>query len=726
MKQIVTMAINIPREEISDAAGHLIAAFEVFKAGQFEEALLLIHEKSRSIFSLEIYTHKQQTQLCFTTDTKTAAIISAAIYTMIPTATIEEVNDLTSAFHSNNVIVAGEVRPLHSDVVPFQTYRELVADPCAPLLNILSLLPSNHKVLIQHVCQAAPDNWLLHFKLKLQHARHIAEHPFRPMFWFKPGYLKSFFEYSPRKVKQKQFKVNIRIAVAAPIEDNGVTDKTKQLLQNQLTEELISILAGLQFLNWSDFNKFVLKRIKSGYAALQPLTARNLKRPFYLSAQELGSLWHPVYLNLNCNLAQVIAATGSPPANLPSDRRSKDVSIFAITDYRNTREIFGIKRTDRKKHLHIMGKSGSGKSKLLQLLAETDMRHGFGLAVVDCHGDLVEELLMLVPEERIDDVILFDPTDLQFPFAFNPFAGVPEALHDQLTSEFLRMFEVFSESNWTESVERVVHNAIMAMLKTKNASIMTLFNFLSESGARRSVIEDLPTGPLRSYWDKPDEELDTLLNQPELYSLINVLGGLLSTNIMSNILASPKSKIDFHDVLDNNRILLIKIPKRSLGKANSVLLGTMFLSLLKVISTERHSAQRDFYIYVDEFQNFATESFSKSLEPAQKYGISYTIAHQMLSQIPNSVANTLTSTIQNIIVFQLGGEDASSVEKRFEPVFEKADIINLPVRHFYIRMSIDGNLQEPFSGRTLDVVYPQKHFAAECTEKSRSRYCKDC
>ncbi|RMG44310.1 MAG: hypothetical protein D6719_02080 [Candidatus Dadabacteria bacterium] len=725
MENIKTLCVFIPREEISEAAGHLIAAFEVFKEGEFSEALCVSHEKISESFALEIYAHRQQAQFCLTASEATLEILSNVLYTMLPQAQIKEIDDFTRSFKPDDVVVTQELTTLREAVVPFATYLERDADCSAPLLNILSLLPAEKHYIFQVVCRRARDSWPLHLKLRYEMFKHFGSHPFRTMMWFKPGYLRKFAKAYPPKLKDKQFKVNMRIAAIRPLE-SGCDLNTRKELERAAGEELRAIRAGVAFINNGDFNKFVVKKERRGAKALKAFQDRVFRAPFILSSKELASLWHPVYLKLNCNVFQSLFATASAPSNLPGGDDSDQVSLFAVTNYRKHKEKFGIKRLDREKHIHIMGKSGSGKSKLIELLARSDMCDGYGLAVVDCHGDLVDELLTLVPEQRREDLVVFDPTDPDFIPVFNPFQSFPSELESQAVTAVGEALQHASKMEWPESVERVVLKLLELGFKINGFTLADLLRILSDAQYRQNFYAF--TEEMGLHKQVAADKEGQIFETPEIIRLANVLSGLLATNMISSVLGHSDSSVNFTEILNQNKILLVKVPKHHLGKENAVLLGSLFLALINSAAAARamrpRRLLRDFYIYIDEFQNFATESFNRSLEQAHKRKISFTVAHQMAGQLPESVSAMLRGLVGNLIAFQLGGEDAAVMEETFAPSFSRADLINLSVRSFYIRMAIDGVLQEPFSGKTIELLCGERSAALTNLAVSRQKYCR--
>lgn len=726
MADIKTLCVRIPREVIDDATAHWIVAEKIRKASQFTEVLQVIWEQVADIFALEIYCHRQCVHLCFTTVAEAVDQISSSIYFMLPTADIVEIPDFTDVARDSDCIVVAELKPKELPILPFLTYEERAYDCVSPLLNILSVLPPENHCIVQWVLQAIPDDTVLNFRARLQMYEWLSSFPFRPLYWFKPGVMEKFKEGVPKKIELPLFRANLRVAIIAPM-DEEIDPEERVRVEKRTKENLKASIVGLKFYHNTNMGSLKKPRIATGIDALAPVQERDLSKPFMLSSREVATMWHPVYLSKQPNLAQILSRNGSPPSDLPGRPQTPEVSIFARTSYRGVNDMFGILREDREKHIHILGKSGSGKSKLIELFARSDIEHGHGLAIIDCHGDLVTETLRFVPENRVNDVVLLDVSDIHYPPSFNFFEGILPSQHEYVAFEFLDMFKKVEGADLSETAEQVLRNVVLSLLAVPNTSVVCIFRMLTDDEYRNGIIAQLPDGPLKEFWTGEVEDLQALLDQPDIFRLTRVVARLVSSNIVSNILGQRENRFDFGRFIEENKIILVKVPKQNLGKQNSVLLGTMVLSMINLAATSRvhqqSSGLKDFYVYVDEFQNFATESFSKVLNAATKNRVSYTVAHQMIKQLPESVRETLMARVGNVISFQLGGEDAIALQTRLAP-FNNIDIMNLNIRSFYVRMGIHGEQQEAFSARTVDVNYPEVDFVDRCIEASRRKYCR--
>jgi hypothetical protein len=390
---------------------------------------------------------------------------------------------------------------------------------------------------------------------------------------------------------------------------------------------------------------------------------------------------------------------------------------------------FGIKRFDRRRHLYVLGKSGSGKSCLLQLLIKDDIEKGRGCAVLDPHGDLVDDILRLIPQHRINDVVLFDPSNKDFAPSFNPMAPVRPELKLRVAMSFLDSFKRVFGADWSERMDHVLRYAVLGLLSAPGSNLVSLRRMLADEKFRGDIVRQARDESVKRFWLREFVARRKEFEEGPISRLLNRLDELLATDTLRHILGQDTNLFDFRDLMDNQKIVLLKVSKGVLGSENATLLGSMLVWKIYEAAMSRADIpaedRQDFSLYVDEFQNFATESFGEILSEARKYNLSLTFANQFLSQLPGSIRNTIFGNVANLLSFRVGADDASAVSAEFAPAFGDSDLVNLPIRSFYLRMSIDGQVQSPFSGRTVDLEYPApgKDFASQCVSASQKKYC---
>ncbi len=422
-----------------------------------------------------------------------------------------------------------------------------------------------------------------------------------------------------------------------------------------------------------------------------------------------------------------------PPPDLPMLGKidPKDINFFGRTNYVAALEekkfVFGIKREDRRRHMYIIGKSGVGKTKLLELLMRQDIQFNKGFCLMDPHGDVIEEVLHAIPESRINDVCLIDPADSLFPCSFNPLANVDLDFKHQLTQGLIEVMEKQFGANWTPRLEHVFRFTTLALLDYPHATMRGMISMLTDRNYRQKVIEYIEDDMVKRFWAIEFADWSEKFDTDAIIPLVNKLGQFLSDPLLRNIFGQKTNKIDLEDLMNNQKIVLINLSKGRLGEENSSFFGSMFLTKIKQAGMARarisEKKRTDFYLYIDEFQNVVTETFENILSEARKYGISLTIAHQYMGQLLPKVLSAVLGNTGTIVCFRVGGADAVILEDEFAPIFKVKDMINLGKREFYIKMTIDGETYDAFSAATLKIMPPNAPSNKDrIVEASRRKY----
>lgn len=430
-----------------------------------------------------------------------------------------------------------------------------------------------------------------------------------------------------------------------------------------------------------------------------------------------------------------VARRAPPPPELPiyGTVDPRRISFIGKTNYEALFEekkfIFGLKRGDRRRHLYVVGKSGVGKSKLLELLIRQDIQYGQGVCLIDPHGDLINAILDFIPQERIKDVILIDPSDIDWPVSFNPLKNVSPELKHQVTQSMIEVVKKQFGANWTPRLEHVFRFTSLALLDYPETTLSGMISMLTDRNYRQRVVEYIEDEMVKKFWAVEFADWSEKFDTEAIIPLVNKLGQFLSNPMLRNIFAQKENKIDFETAMNTKKILLISLSKGKLGEENSSFFGAMFITKLYQAGMARASMpeaeRKDFYLYVDEFHNLVTTTFEQLFAESRKYGIDITVAHQYMAQLLPSVLATVLGNTGSMVVFRVGGEDAKKLESEMTPIFRASDMINLGVREFYIKMTIDGDSYDPFSAETLNVVLPpHRSYREEITEWSRQNYAK--
>src|SRR3989344_1175752 len=423
-----------------------------------------------------------------------------------------------------------------------------------------------------------------------------------------------------------------------------------------------------------------------------------------------------------------------PPPELPvyGAVEPEDCSFIGKTNYeaalQEQKFIFGIKRVDRRRHIYIVGKSGVGKSKLLELFVRQDIGYDHGLCFIDPHGDVIEEILHFIPENRIDDVVLIDPSDSKYPISFNPLANVDPSFKHQLTQGLIEVLERQFGANWTPRLEHVFRFTCLALLDYPNATMRGMISLLTDRNYRQKVVEYIEDEMVKRFWAIEFADWSEKFDTEAIIPLVNKLSQFLSNPLLRYIFGQRENKINFEKIMNEKKILLINLSKGKLGEENSSFFGSIFVTKIYQAGMARASMneeeRKDFYFYVDEFYNVVTDTFINILTEARKYGLALTVAHQYRAQLSPQVMATFLGNVASMVIFRLGGDDAYAFEKEMTPVFKAKDMINLGMQEFYIKMTIDGGTDDPFSAETLKIL-PATHpsYKDEIIEYNHQNYC---
>lgn len=407
-----------------------------------------------------------------------------------------------------------------------------------------------------------------------------------------------------------------------------------------------------------------------------------------------------------------------------------EVTIFAETNFRNQRKSFGIKRDDRRRHVYVIGKTGMGKTTLLENMIISDIINGEGCCYIDPHGDTAEKLLDYIPSYRLNDVIYFNPADTDFPIAFNVLEAVDEKSKHLIASGLVAVFKKQFAESWGPRLEYILRNAILALLDYPGSTLLGIMRILVDNGYRKKVVDKITDPVVRSFWVNEFTKWNDRVLQEVISPIQNKVGQFLSNFLIRNIIGQVKSTIDMREIIDNRKILIMNLSKGRIGEDTMQLLGSMIVTKLYLAAMSRvdipEKERLDFFLYVDEFQNFAVDSFADILSEARKYRLNLTLAHQFVGQLSEKVADAVFGNVGTLICFRIGAGDAEELVKEFTPIFTEEDLVNLPAFNIYLKLMIDGISSDPFSANTLPPLFEDfKTSSAEKTIKiSRERYAK--
>lgn len=404
----------------------------------------------------------------------------------------------------------------------------------------------------------------------------------------------------------------------------------------------------------------------------------------------------------------------------------EEVCIFAQTNFRNQMRRFGIKTDDRRRHMYVIGKTGMGKTTMLENMVLQDIYNGHGVGVVDPHGDFAEKILDYIPANRINDVVYFNPADVEYPVGFNILEVKSDEQKHLVAAGLMAVFKKIWPDVWSSRMEYILNNTLLALLDYPGSTLLGINRLLADKVYRKKVIKQLTDPVIKAFWQ------NEFANYPDRYMveavapIQNKIGQFLSANVIRNMVAQVKSTIDVRDIMDNKKIFIMNLSKGRIGEDNSRLLGGMLITEIQLAAMSRvdipEEDRKDFFLYVDEFQNFATPSFANILSEARKYRLSLIMAHQYVTQLDEIVADAVFGNVGSMVTFRVGATDAEALAKELAPTFIEQDIVSLPKFQVLLKLMIDGVASQPFSAVTLGPIASRTNSAKRVIRVSRERY----
>lgn len=407
------------------------------------------------------------------------------------------------------------------------------------------------------------------------------------------------------------------------------------------------------------------------------------------------------------------------------------INFFAKTNFRNRQVPFGIKTDDRRRHMYVIGKTGMGKTTMMENMAIQDIRNGKGICYIDPHGDSIAKILDFIPPERINDVVYFNPADQDHPIALNILESVDPKYQHLVASGLMGVFTKIWAGVWSPRMEYILNNTILALLDSPGNTMLGIVRMYVDKKYRKKIIDSIRDPIVKSFW------MEEFANYAEKYRteavapIQNKVGQFLSSSIIRNIIGQPKSTIDLREIMDGRKILLMDLSKGKVGEDNAALLGAMVITKLQLAALSRvdipEEKREDFYLYVDEFQNFVTDSFATILSEARKYRLNLTMGHQYIGQLVpegnTKVRDAVFGNVGTMVIFRVGAADAEYLETEFEPAFTPVDIVNIPKYNVILKLMINGVASDPFTATTIQV---DENWRTNNSEKvikvSRERY----
>jgi len=721
-----TYCINLGRVTSEPVSGMLITLkYDMWSWSFFTELLRELITIFDTRFAGQFHNEDGNAYVTFTADDVAADLLVGMMYSEMSfnlgCMEIKQVPDFIENINLKEVELAStELVQSRDFIYPINTGADFKTDALQPLIAVIGNCQPEDRVIVQVVMQPIKDNALLHWKMARHRRFQDVIRRFNAKYWFKKGVLEELDKRINDKAKGIMYRTTIRLAAYKKCVQ---TEKDRRGVRDELKEKLSALVGGYGQFSDPDLNILKPTPVVYGERALRPIKNRSFGHIMLLGYQELASVWHP---HDGFATTKKLVIHSPVPPEVPRNTKEKKVAVFGRSNYRDSDVEFGFSRPDLRKHLYVIGKSGMGKSCLLQLLIQNDMREGHGVAVIDPHGDLVDSILRLVPKERVNDVMILDPADRDFPASFNPLAWVPEKQRLQVTLGIVETFRKLMSGGWNDQLESLIRYVASALISTKNATMLSIERLLSDEQYRIAVATSVSDEGIKNFWL---HEYSSWAEKHQGDAVVPLRDGLtqfLASDMIRNVVAQPVNKFDFRSIIDNKRILLVKVSKGLLGDENAALLGSLVVNKIYQAAMSRadipEEKRQDFYFYIDEFQTFAAENIKNMLAESRKYHLNLILAHQVLGQLPDIIIKTIFGNVGNIVAFCLSGDDAGIISGELSGEADTVSLMNLPVRDFFVKMQVADSVLRPFSGRTLDVVYPEDNYAEECLAASRTHY----
>ncbi len=661
--------------------------------------------------------------------------VEEQIYAQYPTVHISEVDDYALYDPAQNfqTQLVTELKFVAHNALPIKTFQSFEVDPLAAITATLAKFTEDEEAWLQLLIRPAASNW------HRSSERYVAgikggggkrTTGFMSMLWKPPEVTNESVKLSDydttrasaaeEKVQKLAFETQLRIVY------RGNVHEQQAKLQMQ------SIIASYKQFNSTYLNGFDAKRVVNDPFLVAYYRSREFNRNgFMCNIEEVATLYHLPHTNVETPyILWATTQTAEPPANLPviTPLTGEELSPIAATNFRGHNTMFGLPRSDRGRHLYIIGQTGAGKSGMLELLSISDIYSPYGFAVIDPHGDYALNVLKRIPPERAADVVYFNPADTDFPMGFNPLEVYDSKLKTHTCSELIGVIKRIFENSWGPRLEYILRYSILALLDYPDATMLDITRILTEKKFRNEVLRYVVDPVVRNFWTIEFASWNDKFMTEAVAPILNKVGAFTANPLVRNIIGQPKSSFNVRQIMDEHKILIVNLSRGLVGEDNAALLGALLVTKVQMAAMSRADIAGEqrtpFYLYVDEFQNFATDSFATILSEARKYGLSLTVANQYTAQMMQEVKDAVFGNVGSIISFRTSADDARGMLKYFEPKFEEHDLVHMNNRHFAISMIIGGEKVPAFSAISLNLPPFGTDYSPQIIAHSRSQYAQ--
>ncbi len=677
------------------------------------------------------------------------SFVEGQIYSQYPSVQIYRMKeDYVDRRDKYPVTYSSEVTLVENEALPIKTFESFEVDPLAGITGTLAKLNPNggEELWMQILCRPVSDDWHKKSDQWIKNVKAGKTFDFFHIDWQWLIEVLAALWRPPEGGSEQPVKVELserdktRVAKAeekATKLGYQVKIRLAYVGQDEMNAKLnMQALVGTfkQF-NSTNLNGFKMTGASFDKNALDAYKSRQFTDDgFILNISELASVYHLPHTNVETpNIVWASSKTAEPPAKLPmltgNPSFDENISAFGLTDFRGIKHQFGMYRRDRSRHVYIIGQTGSGKSGLLTLFALSDIYHNQGYCIIDPHGDLAIDNLKFIPESRIKDVVYFNPADTQFPMAFNPLEVYDPARKPNISSEVIGVLKRMFGESWGPRLEHILRYTLLALLDRPQTTLLDVSRMLTDKEFRKETLEFCQDVTVLQFWKQEFGSWGEKQVTESVAPILNKVGAFTANPIIRNIIGQPKSSFNIRQIMDEGKILVVNLSKGLIGEDNAAILGAFLVTKVQLAAMSRSDIpnvedRRPFYLYVDEFQNFATDSFAVILSEARKYGLNLTVANQYTSQMTDAVRDAVFGNVGTTISFRVSADDAPILAKQFEPVFADQDLLNLNNRHFVVSMIINGEKTPAFSATTLSIPKPPNDLMPRIVKYSRMTYAR--
>jgi hypothetical protein len=679
------------------------------------------------------------------------SFVEGQIYSQYPSVQIRVADeDYVKHESKHSVIYSSEITLIDSEVLPIKTFQNFEVDPLAGITGALAKLESTgEEVWIQILVRPIEDDW---HKTSDRWIKSIKKGGAASIFgdggglvWL-TGLLEALWKppeagQGSTAVKELSERDKTRISEAEKKATKlGYQVKIRLVYLGESTANahlrMQAIVGTFKQFNSTNLNGFKMSDASFNTDGLVSYRNREFKDVgFILNIEELASVFHLPHTNVETpNVVWASSKTAEPPSKLPiitgNSEIDENISAFGMTNFRGVNHQFGMLRSDRSRHVYIIGQTGSGKTGTLALFALSDIFHGHGYAIIDPHGDFAVDNMRFIPGSRLEDVVYFNPADTAFPLGFNPLEITDPNQKTNISSEVIGVLKkMFEAVSWGPRLEYILRYTILALLDRPETTMLDITRMLTDKKFRENTLSYCQDAVVMNFWKVEFASWNDKFVAEAISPVLNKVGAFTANPVIRNIIGQPKSTFDVRKIMDEGKILIVNLSKGLIGEDNAAILGSFIVTKIQLASMsrsdiERIEDRRPFYLYVDEFQNFQTDSFATILSEARKYGLNLTIANQYISQMDENVRDAVFGNVGTMISFRVSADDAPILAKQFEPQFEPVDLLQMHNRNFVINMVINGEKAPAFNARTLTLPLPQTDNTGRIVENTRRHYSR--